>query len=138
MANDTDDAGWQRTTDHDEIRSLAAEGGAVPTRASGPSDELVFSTDADAEPVEWERFFERFDAEDRLVQYRRSGPDDEPVLRVIDRDNVADADEAAERERPPDDDRDTVATGDTGDAEPVAYDAPEGGDADDADAGKQS
>ncbi|MDS0295423.1 hypothetical protein [Halogeometricum luteum] len=126
MANDTDDTGWKRTTDHDEIRSLADEVGAVPTRASGPSDELVFSTDSDAEPVEWERFFERFDAEDRLLQYRRSGPDDEPVLRVIDRENVADADEAAKRERPPDDDQNTVATGDTGDGEPVAHDGSEG------------
>lgn len=127
MANDTDDTGWKRTTDHDEIRSLADEVGAVPTRASGPSDELVFSTDSDAEPVEWERFFERLDAEDRLLQYRRSGPDDEPVLRVIDRENVADADEAADRENPPDgDQKNTVATGDTGDGEPVARDGPEG------------
>ncbi|ELZ28006.1 hypothetical protein C474_15934 [Halogeometricum pallidum JCM 14848] len=136
MANDTDDGAWQRTTDHDRIRSLAAEGGAAPARASGPSDELVLSTDGDAESVEWERFFERFDAEDRLLQYRRSGPDDEPVLRVVDRDYVADAEEAAKRERPSNEDEDTVATGDTGDSEPVAYDGPGQDDADDA--GRQS
>lgn len=122
MANDSDESAWQRTTNREQIRTLAAEADAVPTRASGPSDELVLSTDADAEQVEWERFFEWFEAEDRLLQYRRSGPDDAPVLRVVDRDYVADSEEAARRERPPEDDGDAVAVSDTGDDEPVTDD----------------
>lgn len=128
MANDTDESAWQRTTDHDRIRTLASEADAVPTRASGPSDELLLSTDADAERVEWERFFEWFESEDRLLQYRRSGSDDVPVLRVVDRDYVADSEEAAQRERPPGDDGDVVATSDTGDEEPVTDDSQGRGD----------
>lgn len=133
MTNDADESTWQRTTNHEQIRTLTAEADAAPARTSGPSDELVLSSDGDAERVEWERFFEWFEAEDRLLQYRRSGPDDAPVLRVVDRDYVADSEEAAQRERPPEDDGDTIVTSDTGDDEPVADDgrgrSAEGGEA---------
>lgn len=128
MVNDTDESAWQRTTDHEQIQTLASEADAVPRRASGPSDELVLSTDADAERVEWERFFEWFEAEDRLLQYRRSGPDDATVLRVVDRDYVTDSEEAAQQERPPEDDGDAIVTSDTGDEEPVTDDGQGRGD----------
>ncbi|MFC5368919.1 hypothetical protein [Salinirubrum litoreum] len=69
------------TTDHEEIRDwVEARDGRPAVLRDPDADDLTFvfgdPDRAIASPVEWERFFDRFERRDRLFAYRE---DDDPA-----------------------------------------------------------
>lgn len=126
-----DDGEWRTTVDRERIRNLADRADAEPVVAGTPDGRpaLRRGADADRERLSWPAFFDRFDPERHAVRYRESAADGEPAaVEVVDREAVGAADAAdagATAEEPSTVDSDQIATSDTGDAEPVAFDRTE-------------
>lgn len=117
-------------TDADRIRQLAETRGARPAyvqRADGDVDLRLPQEpdDVDADRITWDEFFERYDPAEEVVQYRVGATGN--ALEVVDRHRHPDArpaDSGATRD-PADVETEPLATGDTGDAEPVAFERTE-------------
>lgn len=136
MSEQRDTGSWHTTTDHEEIRGWADARDAVPVRGADVPDEtgLGLATDpADAtgEPIEWSRFFDRFDREGLAFRYREGAPGEGAAHAIVDLDDLDEGGSPAEKTYEPDDvETDAIARGDTGDAAPVAFDRTESTDAD--------
>lgn len=74
------------TYDHDEIRRWAEERGGKPTQVSGTShkggsvgilriDFPGYSGEGTLEPISWEEFFEKFDAQELALVYQEKTSD---------------------------------------------------------------
>lgn len=139
MSEDIDTDAWYVLTDRERIRRLADEHGAVPASVEPGDGERLRLRQAPGEPeqrVAWEPFLERLDREGKVVVYRPGGTAAAADFRVLDRGDLSGErdDAGVERGRTsageasaPRDDVETepIATGDTGDAEPVAFDQAE-------------
>lgn len=139
MPEDTDTGAWHVLTDHRRIRRLADEHGAVPASGGRRFEEELRLRQAAGDPeqrVAWEPFLERLERERKVVLYRPGETEGNAAFRVLDRGTVAgERDEegvergrtpAGEADDPPDDvETEPIATGDTGDAEPVTFDRAE-------------
>jgi len=137
MADESDRERWHATRDHEEIRDWADERDAVPVAEAGSEG----GTDLDivADPaasagteIPWQRFYERFDAEDLVFRYRTADQsrDGSPECEVVDRerrlDHESGSDVTAESTAAS---ADHIATSDTGGDEPPFDAAPEDEDA---------
>jgi len=128
MTNDTNLATFRVVTAHDQIRELADSHGASPNvveRSDGRRQlSIERPTNGSAEALSWEQFFERFESTDQVLVYRPAEPNerDNPIFDVVDRDAVG----IGDGDEPPgesvEDHTEPLATSDTGDHEPVAYD----------------
>lgn len=84
----------RRTTDHEEIRAwIEARDGQPVVRQDPDTDRLAVTFGALDRPIEtpvgYDRFFERFEATDRLFAYRTSADDPAEAYALFDRTRVA-------------------------------------------------
>jgi hypothetical protein len=126
MTDEPNSATVRVVSSANQIRSLADrhDVGPVVDRAGGREALHVESGAASREAVSWEQFFERLDETDQVVVYRSPQPESQenPIFDVVSRDSVGISGVSRE---PPDGNAETLATSDTGDAEPVALDSGE-------------
>jgi len=115
----------------DQIRPLADRHDVSPVvEGAGDGETLRIEPGATSgEAVSWEQFFERLDDADQVVVYRPPQPEsgENPIFDVVGRETVGVGGGSRE---PPDGDAEALATSDTGDAEPVAFDPEAGADHD--------
>lgn len=122
MSRNTDSGEWRVATSRERIVDWAEAHGAVPVRVERADDPtgLDLVTDpgeGDGERVDWDEFFDRFDSQRLALYYRPSRPGaGDAEWDLVDRDTVID------REAEDETVSQQVATGDTGDAAPVAFD----------------
>lgn len=122
MSRNSDSGEWRVATSRERIVDWAEAHGAVPVRVEREHDpaglDLVTDPgDADGERVDWDEFFARFDSRRLALYYRPSRPGaGDAEWDLVDRDAVLDrdAEDGTVSQQ--------VATGDTGDAAPVAFD----------------
>lgn len=123
MTDDTNLATVRVVTSADQIRELADRHGVVPVDERGDGERLRVeaASVAGGESVSWEQFFERLDSTGRVVVYRPPQPEsrENPIFDVVARDTVGIGTVSGES---PDGEAETLATSDTGDSEPVAFD----------------
>lgn len=115
----------------DQLRPLADRHGVTPVvdRTDGEELRIEATTTAGGASVSWEGFFEQLDGTGQVVVYRPPQPEsrENPIFDVVDRETVGIGGVPGE---PPDGDEEVLATSDTGDAEPVAFDPGEEADPD--------
>jgi alkylation response protein AidB-like acyl-CoA dehydrogenase len=96
MANQTQ-SDTRKTTDHDEIRRWVEEHGGRPARVRGTGDgddpgvlRIDFpggAGDDGLEPISWDEWFRKFDAEGLalLYQEQKAGGDDSTFAKLVSR-----------------------------------------------------
>lgn len=133
MSRDTDRSAWRVTTDHQQIVTWADEHDVVPVRVeqSGGVPSVDVATDPAAgsgERLSWDEFFEHFEAEQLAVRYREPAADESgpAVTEVVVREGAAERTAADEKVVDPDDTAtEQIGASDTGEGEPVVFDAVE-------------
>ncbi len=131
MSEDSDRPAWRVTADPDRIEALAAEHGATPVLTDEPEGgtRLGLASDSVAvagEDLSWAEFHDRFDPDEHAGLYREEAAvdTDRPAVAVVVRGALSERVEGEEKLVEPDDTRfDQLAVGDTGEGEPVAFDA---------------
>jgi hypothetical protein len=108
----------------DQLRPLADRHDVGPVVERAGDREMLRVEAGASGAVSWERFFERLDETGQVVVYRppKSQSGGDPVFDLVSRDAIGIGDGSRE---PPDGDAETLATSDTGDAEPVTLDSGE-------------
>jgi len=125
---DSTQSTFRVVTGHDQIRKLADGHGAAPKVPERPDDSrelrIEKPTDGAGDAASWDQFFERFESTDKVLVYRPPEPKERenPIFDVVNRDVVGIGGRDERRDESVDDDTEPVATSDTGDHEPVAYD----------------
>ncbi|WP_226022238.1 lamin tail domain-containing protein [Halomicrobium salinisoli] len=131
MSEDSDRPAWRVTADPDRIEALAAEHGVTPVLTDEPDGGtrlgLVDDPGAIAgEELSWAAFRDRFDPDEHAGLYRDEAPveTDRPAVAVVARGALSERVGGEEKLVEPDDTRsDQLAVGDTGEGEPVVFDA---------------
>ncbi|WP_225332943.1 lamin tail domain-containing protein [Halomicrobium urmianum] len=131
MSEDSDRPAWRVTADPDRIEALAAEHGVTPVLTDEPDGgtRLGLASDpgaVDGERLSWAAFRDRFDPDEHAGLYREAATvaADRPAVAVVARGSLSERVEGEEKlVEPEETPADQLAVGDTGEGEPVAFDA---------------
>lgn len=128
MSRDPDEGEWHVTTDRQRIVAWAEQHDGVPVRTDAPESgvpvDVVSEPDSSpGEEIDWETFFDRFEAERLAFKYRTGGGGGRQTGEVVRRESLDDREAADEKTDPPDDvPSEQIAASDTGEGEPVIFD----------------